>query len=90
MYNVTLRRVQETTVVVEKQRLTYFCVCVCVCVCVFICVSARELACVCARVALLIQHAVRRNFAMCGFSGSTIFFDIVSYMARFSEKSYRT
>ena len=34
MYNVTLRRVRETTLDVEKQSIRHICVCVCVCVCV--------------------------------------------------------
>ena len=40
-------------------------------------VSARALACACARVALLIQYATR-HIVICGLSGSTIFFDIIS------------
>jgi hypothetical protein len=51
------------------------------CACVFmracVVVGARKLACVCASVALLIQHA-RRCDVICGLSGSTIFFDIIS------------
>jgi hypothetical protein len=48
-------------------------------------VGARALACVCRRVALLIQHATRRHIAICGLSGSTTFFDI-SYTDDFREK----
>ena len=54
---------------------------------IFLCVSvrvrvsgcARALACDCARVVLLIEHATRmRHIAICSPSGSTIFFDIIS------------
>jgi hypothetical protein len=48
-YNITMRRVHKTIVAVEKQCLTYFCVCVGV--------GARALACACTHVALIIQHA---------------------------------
>ena len=73
-------------------RLIY--VCVCVCVCVYVCarvrvgvgVVARALACACARVALLIQHVTRCHIVICGLSGSTIVFDIISQTARFSGK----
>jgi hypothetical protein len=43
-------------------------------------VAARALACACARVASLIQHATRRHV-------STKIFDIISSRARFSEKN---
>ena len=66
-YNVTLRRVHKTIVTVEAIRITYFCVCVCVCVreCMCEVVGARTLACACTRVALLIQHAMRRHITSC-------------------------
>ena len=38
------------------------------------------------RVALLILHARRSHIAICNLSGSTIIFDTVTQMARFSEK----
>jgi hypothetical protein len=40
--------------------------------------------CLFARVALLIQHATRRHFAICGFSGLTMFFELISQKARSS------
>jgi hypothetical protein len=43
----------------------------------FECVGARELACVLARVTLLIRHATLRHIVICGISGSTTFFDVV-------------
>ena len=46
----------------------------CVCECARVCVSE----CVCVSVALGIQHAKRmRRIAICGLSGSTIFFHII-------------
>jgi hypothetical protein len=67
--------------------------CVCVCVCVLarvddgicvrarvrVCVEAEERASLFARVAFLIQHATSmRNIVICGLSGSTIVFNIIS------------
>jgi hypothetical protein len=51
-------------------------------------VGARARACACARVVLLIQLATRRQTVICGPSGSTTIFDIISQMARFSGKSF--
>ena len=58
-YNVTLRPVRATVVIVEKQRVLHT-VCVCVCVCVF--------------VALVIQHAMRMcHIPICGLSALKYF-----------------
>ena len=49
--------------------------------CVFVCVC----------VALVIQHAMRRShIVICGLSGTTVFFHIMSQMARFKKKSLST
>ena len=45
---------------------------------VYVVVCARARACACLRVALLIQHATRRHIIICGLSGSTTFFYIIS------------
>jgi hypothetical protein len=82
--NVTMRRVDETIVAVQKQEVLHVSVrecapaCVGSCVCVRMNVSARARAYVCARVRLLIQHATRRHIDICGLSGSTTFFEIMS------------
>jgi hypothetical protein len=49
-------------------------------------VSVQGKACALVRVALLINHATRRHIAICGLSGSTKLFGIISQTARFSEK----
>ena len=46
--------------------------------CVRVGVGAQVLACVCARVAVLTQHAMRRYIAICGQSVSTQMFDIIT------------
>jgi hypothetical protein len=48
--------------------------------------GAREQAYAFARVALLIQHAMRIRHIVCFLSGSTIFIGIISKAAQFSEK----
>ena len=69
-YNVTLSRVRETTVPMKKQYVLYI-------LCVYICVC----------VALVIQDAERmRRIFICGLSGSTIFFHIISLTERFFGK----
>jgi hypothetical protein len=66
-YNVTLRRVRETTVAVEKQYLLHISVFVLVrvgaCVCVCVGVGARARACAFTRVAILIRY----NILLCTF-----------------------
>ena len=68
-HNVTLRRVYETIVVVEKQYVLHIGVCGCGC-------GVR--ACACSRVALLIQHAKCMRHIVCGLYCFTILFDIIS------------
>jgi hypothetical protein len=51
--------------------------------CIFLSLGAR--ACACARVFLLIQHTTRLRCVVCGRSGSTTCFDIISETARFSR-----
>ena len=79
-YNVRMRRVHETIVAVEKQCVLHISVRMGNNERVHACewVGARARACASARVALIIQHATRRHTVICGLSGSTIFFDVVS------------
>ena len=97
--DVTLRRTHETIAAVQKQLALRISVCVRACVfscalewvialraCVCVSVGARARACACARVALLIQSATRRHVAICGLSGSTTFFDIISVTQDFRKK----
>jgi hypothetical protein len=55
-YNVTLRRVHITTGAQEKQQALH----------TFLCVGVGARACVCARLALLIQYATYRRYIVCG------------------------
>jgi hypothetical protein len=48
-------------------------------------VSARARVCACARAALTIQHAKRMSHTVRLLSGTTKFFDTVSYRSGFSE-----
>ena len=89
-YNLKLRRVRETTVTVEKQYYIVLRVCVLMFVCVCVGGGAREIACVCARVTLLIQHETRRRVVIPGLSGSTTFFDIISNFTIFGKKLLNT
>ena len=86
-YNVTLMRVRVTSAV-EKQQVLYICLCVCErqSVRVGARVSGRVYAC-------SLAYPARNAYApycdvICGPSGSTIFFDIISQTVRFSGKSY--
>ena len=78
--NITLRRVGVSTLAVEKHKVLHYSVCVCACArgwvhaCVWVCVRARAWA----RVALFNQKATRGRHIICGLSGSTTFFDIIS------------
>jgi hypothetical protein len=70
-WNVTLRRVYVTTVVVEKQSVLYICVCVRVCLCARVRSCARECGRVhgreCVHVALLIQHTACMHHVVTSF-----------------------
>ena len=65
-YNVTLRRLRETIIAVEKQSVLNISVCVCarawVHACACVCVSGRVRAC--ARVSLLTWHAKRMRYVV--------------------------
>jgi hypothetical protein len=81
MYYVALSCFHETAFVVEKQYLTYFSVCVWGgggWMGGWVNVGARALACVCAGVALIIQHTTRHHIVIFGLCGSTIFLDSIS------------
>ena len=70
---VIMRRVQETFVAMEGNNFYIF-----LCAFVRACVDAQTLACVCARLDLLIQHAMRRHTVIYGLASSTACFDIIS------------
>ena len=88
-YDVTMRRFHETIVTLEQQNVLH------ISVCMWLGVGARTDErtggglCACARVALVIQHSMRRRNIFCGMSGSTIFFR--HYLINdtiFGKKSY--
>jgi hypothetical protein len=63
--NVILRRVQKKLLLwIRNKYYTLLCASV----------GARQQACGCAYVSLLIQHAIRRHFVICGLSESTTLF----------------
>jgi hypothetical protein len=65
-YNVILRRVRVTTVVVKRNKY-YIYVCVCKRTCVRPCVRVTRCVDVCMRVTLLIQHATRMRHIVTSF-----------------------
>ena len=85
-YNVTIRRVPETSVAVEEQYYIFLSVCVRACGGV----RTRARVCVCARVDLIILHATCRHSANCGPSKSTTFSTLSHKRHDFRKKSYRT
>ena len=74
MFNVTLRRIYEIIVVVEKQCVLHNALCVRASQGMRAGVSVRARVCACARVALLMQHAMHRHIIICSLSGFTTFF----------------
>jgi hypothetical protein len=74
MFNVTLRHIHEIIVVVEKQCVLHNALCVHASERVRGGVSVRARVCACARVALLMQHAMHRHIIICSLSGFTTFF----------------
>ena len=71
-----MRRVRETIVAVEKQKVLHILCFVCMCVCVRARARVGERACACSRVPLLIQHAMRMRQIVFCLSGSTTFYII--------------
>jgi hypothetical protein len=81
---LTLRRVHETIVAVQKAVIiTYWCVCVHACACVRTCGCMAEWACACAHVhiAFLIQHATRMRHVVMSFVAplSPLYFSTLSH-----------
>ena len=89
-YNVTLRRVRESLLPWKAVSITYLSVCAWVRA--FVRVLGRMGVCMRVRPCILAYSACNTYApycdVICGHFASTIFFDIISQMARFSKKSY--